>query len=334
MISPRPFAIPPPMTAHKVLIIGSGPAGYTAALYTARANLAPLVYEGEPPNTPGGQLMITSDVENYPGFPEGILGPELMERFKKQAERFGAHIVPKNVTRVDFSKRPFTVWSGDESTTAHTVIIATGANAKLLGLPKEKELMASGGGVSACATCDGAFFRNVPVVVIGGGDTAMEEAQFLTRFASKVTIVHRRDEFRASKIMLDRAKNNPKIAFELWSSPVSYETVRKGEGPLAKDVLTGVVVENVQTKEKKTIPCEGFFIAIGHQPNTSLFKDFLKTDEAGYLKTKPGRAATEIDGVFACGDVQDHYYRQAITAAGSGCAAAIEAERFLESAGQ
>jgi len=320
-------------TTHNVIIIGSGPAGYTAALYTARANLKPLVFEGEPPNTPGGQLMITSDVENYPGFPEGILGPELMERFKKQAERFGAHVVSQNVTRVDLSSRPFKVWSCDEMHTSHTVIIATGANAKLLGLPKEMELMGSGGGVSACATCDGAFFRNVPVVVIGGGDTAMEEAQFLTRFASKVTLVHRREEFRASKIMVDRAKNNPKIELELNAVPVEYLTEKKGEGILAKEVLTGVVVENTKTKERKTIPCEGFFIAIGHQPNTDLFKGVLKTDETGYLLTKPGRAATAIDGVFACGDVQDHYYRQAITAAGSGCAAAIEAERFLESAG-
>lgn len=320
-------------TNHKVIIIGSGPAGYTAALYTARANLSPLLFEGESPQTPGGQLMITSDVENYPGFPDGVLGPDLMAKFKAQAERFGTQIVSRNVTRVDLSERPYKVWSGDDLYHAETVIISTGANAKLLGLPQEKELMGSGGGVSACATCDGAFFKDVEVCVVGGGDTAMEEANFLTRYASKVTLIHRREEFRASKIMLERAQNNPKIHWELNCVVDSYKTEKRGFGALAKDTLTAVVVENLKTGEKKDIPADGFFIAIGHQPNTELLSDYLQLDENGYLLTKPGSAATELPGVYAAGDVQDHTYRQAITAAGSGCMAAIEAERFLEAQG-
>lgn len=318
---------------HKVIIVGSGPAGYTAALYTARANLSPLLFEGESPQTPGGQLMITSDVENYPGFPDGILGPELMAKFKAQAVRFGTEVISANVTRVDLSAQPYRVWSGDKEYHAHTIIISTGANAKLLGLPKEKELMGSGGGVSACATCDGAFFKDVEVCVAGGGDTAMEEANFLTRYASKVTLIHRREEFRASKIMLDRAKNNPKIHWELNSVVDSYDTERRGMGALEKDNLTAVVVKNVKTGETKAIPAEGFFIAIGHEPNSELFADFLPFDDNGYMLTRPGSAATELPGVYAAGDVQDHTYRQAITAAGTGCMAAIEAERFLEAKG-
>jgi thioredoxin reductase (NADPH) len=318
---------------QKVIIIGSGPAGYTAALYTARANLSPVLFEGESPQTPGGQLMITSDVENYPGFPDGVLGPELMAKFKAQAVRFGTEIISANITRVDLSAQPYRVWSGDKEYQAHTIIISTGANAKLLGLPKEKELMGSGGGVSACATCDGAFFKDVEVCVVGGGDTAMEEANFLTRYASKVTLIHRREEFRASKIMLDRAKNNPKIHWELNCVIDSYKTERRGMGALEKDNLTAVVVKNVNTGETKDIPAEGFFIAIGHQPNSELFTDYLSFDENGYMITRPGSAATELPGVYAAGDVQDHTYRQAITAAGSGCMAAIEAERFLEAKG-
>jgi thioredoxin reductase (NADPH) len=256
-----------------------------------------------------------------------------MEKMKKQAERFGARCVMKNVTRVDFSKRPFSIWSDDEHVLAHTVIIATGATAKLLGLPKEMELMGSGGGVSACATCDGAFFKNVNVAVVGGGDSAMEEANFLTRYASKVTLMHRRDEFRASKIMLERAKKNPKIEMVTNAIPVGYRTEKKGEGALARDQLTGVEIEDAKTKQRRVVPAEGFFIAIGHKPNTDLFRDWLDVDENGYLKTIPGKAATKIPGVFASGDVQDHYYRQAITAAGTGCMAAIEAERYLEGQG-
>ncbi len=318
---------------HKVVIIGAGPAGWTAALYTGRANLEPVIFEGEAPNTPGGQLMITSDVENYPGFPEGVLGPELMEKFKAQAVRFGAQVKSQNITKVDFDASPFRLWSGDEEILAHTVIISTGAKAKLLGTPKEAELMATGGGVSACATCDGAFFKNVEVAVVGGGDTAMEEANFLTRYASKVTIIHRREEFRASKIMLERCQNNPKIEWALNKTIDSYETEKVGVGVLAKDQLKAINLKDSNTGEISTLAAEGCFIAIGHAPTTELFKDILETDETGYLVTQPGKAATAIPGVFASGDVQDHYYRQAITAAGSGCMAAIEAERFLESKG-
>ncbi len=317
---------------RNVVIIGSGPAGWTAALYAGRANLAPLMYEGTSPNTPGGQLMITSDVENFPGFPGGILGPNLMAKFKEQATHFGVDVVTDNIAEVDFSERPFTVKSSKgDVVKAHTVIISTGANAKLLHVEGEAELMASGGGVSACATCDGAFFKDQEVTVVGGGDTAMEEANFLTRYATKVTIIHRREEFKASKIMLERAQNNPKIEWALNYQVKGYETEKSG--PFNKDNLTGVVLESTNGGEDKTIPCTGFFIAIGHKPTTELFKEFLPTDENGYLVTEGKSAKTKIPGVFACGDVQDHVYRQAITAAGSGCMAAIDAERFLEAEG-
>ncbi len=318
---------------EKVVVIGSGPAGWTAALYTARANLSPLVYEGAVPNTPGGQLMITSDVENFPGFPDGILGPELMDKFKAQAVRFGARVVSENIDRVDFSSRPFKLWAGETEIQAETVIISTGANAKLLGVDKEAELMATGGGVSACATCDGAFFKDQHVAVIGGGDSAMEEANFLTRFASKVTLVHRRDEFRASNIMVDRAKANPKIEWALFKQVDGYITEEAGFGALKKENLVGVRLKDTQTGALSEIPVTGLFIAIGHKPNTDLFVEQLTIKDNGYLQTQPGKAVTNIPGVFAAGDVQDDYYRQAITAAGSGCMAAIEAERFLEELG-
>lgn len=320
---------------HNVVVIGSGPAGWTAALYTARANLQPLVFEGSIPNTPGGQLMITSDVENYPGFPEGVQGPELMERMKKQAERFGCEVVSDNVTRVDLNERPFLVQTESSgSVRARTLIISTGANAKLLGIPREKELMSSGGGVSACATCDGALFRNMEVVVIGGGDTAMEEANFLTRFCSKVTIIHRREEFRASRIMLERARANPKIHWELHKTVAEILTKPEATAMGTRDVIRGVLLEDVRTKEQRELSTDGLFVAIGHQPNTELFVGQLDMDESGYLITAGKGAKTKVPGVFACGDVQDHTYRQAITAAGSGCMAAIDAERFLEAEGR
>lgn len=319
-------------TIEKVLIIGSGPAGWTAALYTARATLTPLVYEGSAPNLPGGQLMITSDVENFPGFPEGVMGPDLMAKFKAQAERFGARVVTENIASVDFSQRPFVAVS--ESGTeikAHSVIIATGANAKLLGIDKEKELIATGAGVSACATCDGAFYKDVDVAVIGGGDSAMEEANFLTRYAKSVTVIHRREGFRASKIMVDRAKENPKIKWELNQEVA--ELLTEKQGIMNNDTLVAVRTKNTQTGEEKEIPLQGLFVAIGHTPTTALFQDYLPLDDKGYLKTLGQSAKTEIEGVFACGDVQDSYYRQAITAAGSGCMAAIDAERYLEGQG-
>lgn len=303
---------------RKVIIIGSGPAGLTAALYTARANLKPLVFEG---SQPGGQLTITTDVENFPGFPDGVMGPELMDLFRKQAERFGAECYFEHVTKVDFSNKPYKVWIGDKEYSAESVIIATGATAKMLGLENEKKLM--GFGVSACATCDGFFFKEKKVLVVGGGDSAMEEATYLTKFASEVVIVHRRSEFRASKIMIDRAMNNPKVRV-LWNSSVIDILGSQEKGVHAASI------KNTDSDEIFEEKCDGVFMAIGHKPNTGLFSDMLKTDKSGYLVTNPKTTSTNIDGIFACGDVQDHSYRQAITAAGSGCMSAIDAERYLE----
>ncbi len=304
-----------------VLIIGSGPAGLTAAIYSARANLRPLVLEGELSSTsdqPGGQLMLTTEVENYPGFVDGIQGPELMAAFRAQAARFGAEFLTVKATRVDFTAQPFGVWVGDEEFRARTVIVSTGARSKMLGLEAERRLM--GRGLSTCATCDGFFFQGQPIVVVGGGDSAMEEANFLTRFADKVTVIHRRDTLRASKIMQERAQKNEKIEF-LWDSvPIDLE---------GDDRLTGIRVRNVKTDAESTVTAAGVFVAIGHVPNTAILVGQLDMDEAGYLRTHDG-AKTNVDGIFACGDVQDHVYRQAITAAGSGCMAAIDAERWLE----
>jgi len=302
---------------RELIIVGGGPAGYTAALYSARANLEPLVIEGF---QWGGQLMITSDVENYPGFAEGIMGPQLMADFRRQAERFGAEFIADDVTRVDFSERPFRVWVGDDEYRAESVIVATGATARQLGLESERAL--HGRGVTYCAVCDAAFYRDKEVVVVGGGDSAMEEAIFLTKFASKVTVLHRRDEFRASPIMFDRARANEKIEFV---TPVVVEEALGAEG----GKLTGVKVRNVETGEASVVPAEGLFVAIGHDPSTKLFLDQLDHDEEGYLVTKPGSTATKIEGVFAAGDVVDHVYRQAVTAAGMGCMAALDAERWL-----
>ena len=307
---------------HKLIIIGSGPAGFTAALYAGRANLNPLVFEGI---QPGGQLTITTEVENYPGFANGIMGPELMDTMREQAQRFGATTVYKLITKVDFSKRPFRLWADDEEFTADAVIVATGASAKLLGLPSEKYYM--GYGVSACATCDGFFYRNLEVIVVGGGDTAIEEATFLTKFASKVAIVHRRDQLRASKIMQEKASKNPKITF-VWDSAID-EILGKEE--LGKKIVTGVRLKNLKTGALTEMKTDGVFMGIGHQPNTSLFKGQLDMDEVGYLKLQGRGTYTNIPGIFAAGDVADSVYRQAVTAAGSGCAAAIDAERWLES---
>jgi thioredoxin reductase (NADPH) len=302
----------------KVAILGSGPAGYTAALYAARANLEPTLVSGA---QPGGQLTITTEVENYPGFPKGIMGPELMELFKAQAERFGTKYLHGTVTKVALDRRPFHVVVDDHiELLAESVIISTGAVAKLLGLPSEAELM--GYGVSACATCDGFFFKNKEVAVVGGGDTAMEEAIFLTKYASRVTVIHRRDELRASKIMQERARRNPKIAF-IWNSAV---TEVKGSREKGIEALT---LKNLVSGESADLAFQGLFVAIGHEPNTKLFAGQLETDGNGYLKVLPGTTRTAIPGVFACGDVQDPIYRQAVTAAGTGCMAAIDAERFL-----
>ena len=312
---------------HDVIVIGSGPAGLTAAIYTARASLNPLVLEGEPSSTsdqPGGQLMLTTDVENYPGFPEGIMGPELMMNFRAQAERFGARMETVKASRVDLSERPFKVWVGDPQAPeptylAKSLIISTGATSLMLGLPNETRLI--GHGVSTCATCDGFFFRDREIAVVGGGDSAIEEATFLTKFASKVTIIHRRDELRASKIMQERAFANSKIEF-LWDSQV--------EEILGDDKVDGWMVKNVKTGESSELKVTGLFVAIGHRPNTDLFVGQLDMKDNGYLVTQAPSSRTSVEGVFGCGDVQDDVYRQAITAAGSGCTAAIDAERWLE----
>ena len=304
---------------HKVIIIGSGPAGLTAAIYAARANLKPLVFEGV---QPGGQLTITTDVENYPGFPEGILGPELMDKFRKQAQEFGAETLFENVDKVDFNSKPFKLHVGEKEYEAESVIISTGASAKLLGLESESKLM--GFGVSACATCDGFFFKEKDILVVGGGDSAMEEATYLTKFASSVTIVHRRDEFRASKIMQDRALNNPKISV-MWNS----EIVEMYGDPKDKG-LESVDIRNLQSGEVVRHNTDGVFMAIGHKPNSDIFKDQLSLNESGYIITEADSTVTSVKGVFAAGDIQDFTYKQAITAAGSGCMAAIESERFLE----
>jgi thioredoxin reductase (NADPH) len=309
---------------NKVTIIGSGPAGYTAAVYAARANLEPVVFAGgptleDPQRVPGGQLMITTDVENYPGFPEAITGPELMERFQKQAERFGTRIHMENVVKVDFSSRPFLIQGESVSYRSEAVIIATGASAKWLGVKGED--LYKNRGVSACATCDGAFFKKQDVLVVGGGDTAMEEATYLAKIVGHVTLLHRRDSLRASKIMQERVLNNPKISV-MWNSVVE-EVVGSEKG------MTGAVVRNVKTNDPQLLKATGLFVAIGHTPNTQLFQGVLETHQSGYLKTHPGTTRTSVEGVFACGDVQDSVYRQAVTAAGTGCMAAIEAERWL-----
>ncbi|WP_216618606.1 thioredoxin-disulfide reductase [Corallococcus carmarthensis] len=310
---------------QKVTIIGSGPAGYTAAIYAARANLEPVVFAGgptleHPQRVPGGQLMVTTDVENYPGFPEAITGPELMERFQKQAERFNTVIHMENITKVDFSQRPFLLESESGlKIRSETVIISTGATAKWLGVKGEDTY--KNRGVSACATCDGAFYKKQDVLVVGGGDTAMEEATYLAKIVNHVTLIHRRDSLRASKVMQERALNNPKISF-MWNSAVE-EVMGGAKG------MTGAVVRNLKTGDSQLVNATGLFVAIGHTPNTELFQGILETHQGGYLKTIPGSTRTNIEGVFACGDVQDSYYRQAITAAGTGCMAAIDAERWL-----
>lgn len=306
---------------RNLIILGSGPAGLTAALYAARANLEPLVAHGP---QPGGQLTITTDVENFPGFPEGILGPDLMQMFEKQAVRFGTELLPALATAVDLSSRPFTVTFGERIEKAEALIIATGATARTLGLPREDELM--GFGLSTCATCDGAFFRDKEIVVVGGGDSACEEALFLTKFGKRVRLIHRRDTLRASKIMADRTLAHPKVEV-VWNKNLVELAGSRQDG------IIGATLEDSISGERSTIDCDAIFYAIGHTPNSSLFKDMLKMDENGYLLTKPDSTKTEIEGVFACGDIQDHVFRQAITAAGSGCMAAIEAERFLAEVG-
>ena len=317
--------VPPPVhpAVRDVIIIGSGPAGLTAAVYTARANLAPLLIEGEPSSTsdqPGGQLMLTTEVENYPGFADGVMGPDLMHAMREQALRFGTEIITEKVTKVDFSERPHKVWVRDTLYLANAVIVSTGAQSLMLGLEAEERLI--GHGLSTCATCDGFFFRGHEIAVVGGGDSAIEEATFLTKFADKVTLVHRRDELRASKIMQDRAFANPKIDF-LWNSQVTEI--------MGEQAVTGIGVVNTVTGEPSTLDVTGLFVAIGHRPNTDLFVGQLDMEpDSGYLITTPDSSYTNVDGVFACGDVQDHTYRQAITAAGSGCMAAIDAERWLE----
>ena len=305
------------MSIENVTIIGSGPAGYTAAIYAARANLNPLMYAG---SFSGGQLMLTSDVENYPGFPNGILGPELMESFKKQAERFSTRMFFENISRVDFSKRPFILFAGEKEILTKTVIISTGASSLWIGLESEQKLL--GRGVTSCATCDGFFFKGQDVTVIGGGDSAMEEALYLSKIVKSVTVIHRRDQLRASKIMADRAMNNPKIKF-VWDSAVT-EVLDENQNK-----VTGVRVENLKTGRQCIVECKAMFVAIGHKPNTDIFKGFISMDEKGYIKTNKG-TYTNINGIFAAGDVQDHVYRQAVTAAGTGCMAALDAERWLQ----
>jgi len=316
---------------YKVIIIGTGPAGYTAAIYASRANLAPLVLEGA---QPGGQLTITTDVENFPGFPQGIQGPALMNDMRDQVLRFGATLKAETALKVDLSRRPYHVASDQDEYTCDAIIIATGASAKWMGIRKDEELSRSGGGVSACATCDGFFFRGKEIAVVGGGDTALEEATFLTKFASKVTIVHRRDRLRASKAMQERAQKNPKIAFK-WNAVVTdlptLEQALPGGEKVSK--IRALTLKDTVTGAESELPVEGLFVAIGHQPNTALFTGQLPMNEAGYLEVEAGSSRTPVAGVFACGDVQDHVYRQAITAAGSGCMAAIDAERWLTEQG-
>jgi thioredoxin reductase (NADPH) len=316
----------PKNTAYRVVILGSGPAGLTAALYASRANLEPLVVDGgggdDPTDVPGGQLMLTTDVDNYPGFPEGILGPDLMERFRQQAARFGAEFTSGALRRANLGTRPFTLDLEEGAVRAETLIVATGARARWLGLPEELEFRTKIGGVSACATCDGFFYKGKDVLVVGGGDTAMEEATFLTKFANKVTVVHRRDTLRASKIMQDRARRNPRIDW-IWSSTVEKILGGPGVG------VTGAQLRDLPTGKIVEVPAGGIFMAIGHEPNTTLFRGQLDMDPAGYLTTIAGTTATNVPGVFAAGDVQDYRYRQAVTAAGTGCMAAIDAERFL-----
>ncbi len=318
----------PSESHYHVVILGSGPAGLTAAVYASRAELAPLLVEGgggdDPTDVPGGQLMLTTEVDNYPGFPEGVLGPELMDRLRKQAARFGTEFATGEVKQVELARRPFTIRLADGQVTADALIVATGARAKWLGLPEELEFRTKIGGVTACATCDGFFYKGKEVFVVGGGDTAMEEALFLTKFASKVTIVHRRAELRASKAMQARAKANPKIA---WLLDSVIEKILGGPG----QGVTGALVKNVKTGESREVACGGIFMAIGHTPNSAVFQGQLRCDEQGYLVIQDGTTATSVPGVFAAGDVADHRYRQAITAAGTGCMAAIDAERFLHS---